>query len=283
MKSRFEYKKLLNAKMINYIENIRHELGLDNLLDEAGSLLGQLIDPTPGQSGLALRAAGRRVNLEGLLLIALASGIAERIETPVYDARRLFAALPALREMTRANRDFLSELAQTLNAAGVILVALPTLEGSRLNGAMRHLSDRYLLLVTDRLHYADTFWFTLFHEVAHILRADDERLGCGTEEDEADALSGELLFPDEVGYRRFLLEADRFSARGIERYAKSTGIDPALVLGRLQKENIVSYQSHLGARLRRRLYLDGPYPFRGRAIVQNPIDQSLQVLISREG
>ena len=282
MKSQCEYEKLLNRKTIDYIDAIRDDLGLDNPLEDVRDTVRNLEEPKALFSEVALRAAGRHVNLEGLLLIALAMNIAQRVKTPKFDGGRLFQAIPQLRRLTLADYNFLPELAEILNGAGVVVVAMPTLEGSRLNGAMRRLDDRYLLLVTDRNHCVDTFWFTVFHEIAHILRSDEAELVCDQAEDEADALSGELLFPDEVGYRAFLAEAGIFSARNIERYAKSAGIDSALVLGRLQKENIVPYQSHLGSRFRRRLYLDGPYPFRGRAVIHGTVESDLKMLIERE-
>ena len=56
--------------------------------------------------------------------------------------------------------------------AGVILVLLPNLEGSKANGATKRIDSSVMLMVNDRRLYADTFWFTLFHEVGHILSGD---------------------------------------------------------------------------------------------------------------
>ncbi|MDO4299416.1 MAG: ImmA/IrrE family metallo-endopeptidase [Lachnospiraceae bacterium] len=44
-------------------------------------------------------------------------------------------------------------------------------------------------MVNDRRHYADTFWFTLFHEIGHIMSGDygiTFRENKNQSEDEAD-------------------------------------------------------------------------------------------------
>jgi hypothetical protein len=56
--------------------------------------------------------------------------------------------------------------------AGVILVILPNLAGSKINGATKKIGSSVMLMVNDRRQYADSFWFTLLHEAGHVLHGD---------------------------------------------------------------------------------------------------------------
>ena len=56
--------------------------------------------------------------------------------------------------------------------AGVILVILPNLSGSKINGATKKIGNNIMLMVKDRRLYSDTFWFTLLHEIGHIINKD---------------------------------------------------------------------------------------------------------------
>lgn len=52
------------------------------------------------------------------------------------------------------------------------LVVLPYLKNSGINGAVKKIGSRLLLMVNDRRGYADTLWFTLFHEIGHVINKD---------------------------------------------------------------------------------------------------------------
>ena len=49
---------------------------------------------------------------------------------------------------------------------------LPNLSGSKINGATKKIGKNVMLMVSDRRLYSDTFWFTLFHEIGHIMNGD---------------------------------------------------------------------------------------------------------------
>jgi HTH-type transcriptional regulator/antitoxin HigA len=73
---------------------------------------------------------------------------------------------------------------------------------------------------------------------------DDHKVN--VEEDEANQLSCYWLLDPEA-FAAFVAETKPyFSKTAIEEFAKSQGIHPAIVVGRLQHEELVSYQ-HLGS------------------------------------
>ena len=133
--------------------------------------------------------------------------------------------------------------------AGVVLIVLPNLKSSGINGATKKIGRKVLLMVNDRRHYADTFWFTLFHEIGHILNGD---LGISYDgiEDEADLYAQNVLIPQEE-YDRFTQEHRVFDEKTIRGFAESINQDPGIILGRLQMDKKVSYRdTYLSDRLR---------------------------------
>ena len=49
---------------------------------------------------------------------------------------------------------------------------MPNIAGSRTNGATKKIGNNIMLMVNDRRLNADSFWFTLFHEIGHIMNGD---------------------------------------------------------------------------------------------------------------
>jgi len=128
--------------------------------------------------------------------------------------------------------------------AGVVLVLLPNLRNSGVNGATKRVDGKVLLLVNDRRHYEDTFWFTLFHEIGHIM---NESYGVTFEkdeneaEDEADRYARNKLIPSDQ-YDQFVAETIVFDERAVTQFAQKIGRDPGIVYGRLQKDTIKPFQ-----------------------------------------
>lgn len=76
-------------------------------------------------------------------------------------------------------------------------------------------------MVNDRRLNSDTFWFTLFHEIGHIMNGDhgisfDSE--SGEQEEIADKCVKNMLIPCEQ-YRQFIME-NRFDAQTIRIFAK---------------------------------------------------------------
>ena len=102
-------------------------------------------------------------------------------------------------------------------------------------------SQKVVMGLTVRGRDADRFWFSLFHEVAHILHGDITNIDASTEnvEAQADAFAAEVLIPD-----KFLgpfLTRGVFTESTVRESAQSIGIAPGIVVGRLQKENAIGF------------------------------------------
>lgn len=179
----------------------------------------------------------------------------------LFSKKKLEGFLPEIRGMTIQNPiEFYGRLKKIFSECGVAFVVLPYLTNSGINGAVKWLSnDKVMLLMNDRRKYADTFWFALFHEIKHILQEmkkdvyisiDDTRknltLGLNDEksESEADLFACEYLIPGEK-YQRFLLDEDYTSTDAVKKFAESIGVHPSIVVGRLQHDKKIAWNSSL--------------------------------------
>lgn len=120
----------------------------------------------------------------------------------------------------------------------MIFVILPNLPGSGINGATKKIGQNVMLMVNDRRLYSDTFWFTLFQEIGHIINGD---YGVTFEEveDAADKYAEDKLIPPEE-YEIFL-KRNQFREEDIRVFAERIDRDLGIVLGRLQNDHLVSF------------------------------------------
>ena len=124
---------------------------------------------------------------------------------------------------------------------GRIVGILLLLVGDRGPHALK-IGQHVMLMVNDRRFYSDTFWFTLFHEIGHIINGDygitfeNEHAG---QEDVADKYAEDKLIPP--GEYEAFVRMNEFSENAIRRFAERIDRDPGIVLGRLQNDQIVPF------------------------------------------
>lgn len=122
-------------------------------------------------------------------------------------------------------------------------VTLEHLPGTYLDGAaMRREDGIDVIAMTLRHDRIDNFWFTLLHEFCHVshhlkgdtdLILDDLELKSTDEiEDEADAFAQNALIPPELWKQR-----RNMTSEDVNAMAKASGVHPAIVAGRWQREN----------------------------------------------
>lgn len=101
--------------------------------------------------------------------------------------------------------------------------------------------NKIVVGLTARGKDADKFWFSLFHELAHIVLGHIGQIDGTTDQDEkdADAWSRDTLISKEA-FDEFVEKA-RFSTISIRTFAKMLGIAPGIVVGRLQNEGYIKH------------------------------------------
>ncbi len=192
---------------------------------------------------------------------------AAAIECQPYSRDRFVEALGTARaHMHDEPEKWQPLVTDALADAGVAFVIVDTFQGARAHGATRWLSpQKALIQLSLRYRWEDVFWFSFFHEAAHVLLHRKKGLF-------VDGL--ELTAPDALDdNRRMEAEADRFAAEflipsqyeprlrslrlsEITDFADELGITPATVVGRLQHDGLIHYAE--SAKWKRRLRLVEP-------------------------
>ena len=175
-------------------------------------------------------------------MVQIAINQALKIEAPKFDKKKFEKAVDYALTLTTQHGDFYPLIRKAFEDAGVIFVILPNLPGSGINGATKKIGQNVMLMVNDRRFYSDTFWFTLFHEIGHIINGDygitfeNEHVG---QEDAADKYAEDKLIPP--GEYEAFVKMNEFSENAIRRFAERIDRDPGIVLGRLQNDQIVPF------------------------------------------
>lgn len=168
--------------------------------------------------------------------------LARNIETSPINIKRLINIIPEIRYMTVLKpKEFCPKIKKILSECGIALVFLPHLKGSFLQGASFLDGNKIVVGLTARGKDADKFWFSLFHELAHIVLGHIGQIDGTTDQDEndADTWSRDTLISQE-SFVDFIEKSD-FSTIRIQEFAKTIGIAPGIVVGRLQNEGYIKY------------------------------------------
>ena len=174
-------------------------------------------------------------------------------ELPVHRPDLLVASVAAMRKLsTRPAAEIGTGLQALCAQAGVILLFVPAFPGTHVSGVARWLGDRPLIQLSLLGKWNDVFWFSFFHEVAHILKhpkravfLDDASAGFtveSKEEREANQFAADVLISPA---NRKRLSAIALTASGIRAFAAEIDIHPGIVVGCLQHLGLVGYASPL--------------------------------------
>lgn len=167
---------------------------------------------------------------------------ARKIDTKTIDINKLSNMIPNIRKMTRENPEmFCVTLVETLANCGIATVFLPHIGGSFLHGATFYDGSKIVMGLTVRGKDADRFWFSLFHEIAHIIYGHIGQPNGTSDIDEsaADEFAKETLIASKE-FEPFIAKKD-FSKSSIIQFADALEIDTGIVVGRLQKEGYIEY------------------------------------------
>jgi len=165
---------------------------------------------------------------------------AEMVETQPWDASRLEDRVGAITKLSLISRPsrFLPKLRALCAEAGVAVVVVKTPRGCPASGATRRIaSDKTMLLLSFRHLSDDHFWFTVFHEIGHLLLHGDNTYvdGDQTQEDEfereANVYARKCIIPDD---RLDEFENLLGNRKAVLRFSTSLGVSTGLVVGQMQ-------------------------------------------------
>lgn len=176
---------------------------------------------------------------------------AEVVDSGTYDEKSFGEAVNHARTLTcTAPKMYIPALKESFARCGVVLLFIPELPRMGVSGATRWLTpSKALIQITLNYRTDDCLWYTIFHETCHILRHQKRAVYLETsgmksqDEIEADTFAANHLIPTHV-YRKFAARHD-FERASIEEFSQSIGIAPGIVVGRLQRDDLVAWESPL--------------------------------------
>ena len=230
----------INAK------NSRAELARRLRFYGVSSLASWYIQYGKDRADTKFRSSASFTSDEGAVSMWLRQGELEAslLDTGKWDLEKLKALLPQLRTLSRFSQPkiFVPQLRSLLAQAGVAFVFVRGPKGCRASGASRMMAaDKAMVLVSFRHRSDDQFWFTLFHELGHLILhnggsfIDTEDQSLDRFEEEANAFAESLIVPPER-----VLEMERLgpSSKAVIAFARKIGVCPGLVLGQLQHRGL---------------------------------------------
>lgn len=169
-----------------------------------------------------------------------------------WNPTKFQATLSEIRTLTREDdpKVFLPDLRRRCAACGVAVVVLRAPRMCKASGACRVLPRGVRLLLLSARHLSDDhFWFTFFHEAAHLLlhgdrplyidMPEDEEHPSSKDEKEANKFAADILVPPAHRAEMLALPVD---GRRVMRFARDVGIAPGIVVGQMQHVGVLTHR-----------------------------------------
>ncbi len=179
-----------------------------------------------------------------------------RNTTYPYNKKICEQAIKNIRQYMQKPLDdnLLNNIQQELEKAGVLFVFTPKLKNTSVSGLSYKLDQHPVIHLTDRNKQVDTFWFSLFHELKHVLDDDISEINKTINkthemEEQADNYAREIIIPNSK-WISFLNTNFNISVKSVNDFANDLVIPAACIIGRLQKEKIITYRSKLAHELK---------------------------------
>lgn len=182
--------------------------------------------------------------------------MASSISAGTYSEEKLGAdGLRALHRLTTSEQE-LRNVPQCLADFGVRFVVVERLPKMLVDGAAFWLDNGSpAIAMTLRSNRIDGFWFTLAHELAHILYRDNPAIDVRLvgkdrqptddkpeHEKKADAFAGNFLIPNMEMESFILRTRPLYSKVRITQFANRIGVHPGIVVGQLQYRHQIGWE-----------------------------------------
>jgi HTH-type transcriptional regulator/antitoxin HigA len=161
---------------------------------------------------------------------------------------KLYDSLHTYTVTEKGINQFIKELAEI----GVIFFVLPHLKKTYLDGAAFYSGKNPVIVYTGRYNRIDNFWFTVAHEIAHVLNHLNEKTpfvldnlkngDINVMESEANELAAEKLKHPEI-LKYLDLYLGYLTKSKVEECAAKYEIHPSVIIGKLAYEKKLSYNN----------------------------------------
>lgn len=132
------------------------------------------------------------------------------------------------------------KLKNIFSECGIAFEVVRHFTGAPVQGFIKKKNNKVILCMTIRQSFSDIFWFTLFHEISHLLNEDfeDKYIDYSFIESEienrADNFARNTLI-DKNAYENFISK-NVLNIYTIKEFAKTQGVIPGIVIGRIQND-----------------------------------------------
>ena len=223
-------------------------LQLESLLDFFGIASPEAWDDVLQDMNVAFRQTGHESVSHEAICAWLRKGKldAQDIRCADFDKDAFQTALSESRSFTTLEpAEFAPLLKELFSKAGVAVTFVKDLPKTRTSGAARWLSsNKAHIQIGLRYRTNDHFWFTFFHEAAHILLHSKKKVfvdyGKASNESyeiEANQYSADLLIPPN-DFDSFIKNNNKPSKLKVIEFARDIEIAPGIVVGHLQHDGI---------------------------------------------
>lgn len=180
--------------------------------------------------------------------------VAAAVVAGKYSAKLLTAAVEELRTCMEYPEDIKS-VSTILANAGVKIVVVEQLPGTRMDGACFWVGGTPVVALTLRYDRIDNFWFNLFHEIDHVLHdegkdnpiceeIEQSAEGLPAHEVRANTAAAAYCIPQDEMEHFIARVGPLYSKETVVGFARRLRIHPGLVVGQLQNRKLIAYSFH---------------------------------------
>ncbi len=181
----------------------------------------------------------------------MAQNIAGTINVSAYSRQKLAKLFDNIHTFS-VKPDGINTFIKELNSVGVIFFVLPHLLKTYLDGAAFYSGKSPVIVFTARYKRIDNFWFTIAHEIAHILHHLNEDIPFILDnlkdgvidqmEEEANSLAGDKLKHKEI-LEYLKPHLGYLTVSKVEECAEEYEVHPSVIIGKLAFEKEISYSN----------------------------------------
>ena len=173
---------------------------------------------------------------------------AEHIYCSPFDKKKFKEALKELRCLTKEPAPYFQEkMVELCKNSGVALVFVPELPKTHISGATKWINSNKAMIVLSLRHkMEDHFWFSFFHEAAHIILHGKTKVFINNngehtskQEIEADAFASNMIVSRKE--LSVFLSSKKISHATVSAFAEKIDLSPGILVGRLQHEKSIPY------------------------------------------